>query len=373
MTSASLLSALRARTPAMLAALEALVAAESPSSDLQAVARCAEQAASLGERLLGESPEVLTVDGHVHLRWEFGRPRVLVLGHFDTVWPLDTLGRWPFGVRDGVATGPGVFDMKAGVVQALFALAALPSLDGVTLLLTGDEELGSPTSRPLIERTAKGLAATLVCEPAAPGGALKIGRKGVSIYCLTVEGRASHAGLEPGRGANALLELAYQLLALAALSRPQRGTTVTPTVAVAGTATNVVPARARCEVDVRSATGAEQERVDREVHALQPVVAGTQLEVSGGPNRPPMEAASAGPLLARAVDLGAGLGLGQLSGAVVGGASDGNFTAGVGTPTLDGLGPVGDGAHAEGEHVLVAAMPERAALLAALVRDLLRA
>ena len=370
----ALVAALRARTDAMVADLEALVAVESPSSDPLATRDCLGVASALGRRLLGADGEVVEVDGRAHLRWRLGHglPRVLLLAHADTVWPRGTLARWPFAVRDdGTATGPGTFDMKAGLVQGLHALACLDELDGVELLVTTDEELGSATSRGLIEDAARGLDAVLVLEPSAPGGLLKSARKGVSTYELVVTGRAAHAGLEPERGVNALVELAHQVLAVGAIAAPGAGTTVTPTVAVAGTTMNVVPAAARATVDVRVATPGEQERVDRAIRGLRPVMPQARLDVLGGPNRPPLPRSASTALLARAEALCAALGLPWPGHVAVGGGSDGNLTAGVGTPTLDGLGPVGDGAHAEGEHVVVAAMPERAALVAALVADVL--
>lgn len=368
-----LLAALRRRTPELLAATEALVEVESPSADLAAVARGVERVAEVGERVLGAAPERLAGGGWPALRWRFGTPRVLLLAHLDTVWPLGTLARWPFRVEGDRASGPGIFDMKAGLVQGLFAVAALASRDGVELLVNADEELGSPGSRALIEDAAAGMEAALVLEPSA-GGALKVGRKGVATYALGVEGRAAHAGLEPERGANALVELAGAVLAAAALARPERGTTVTPTVAAAGSATNVVPAVARADLDVRVTDAAEQERIDAALAALaagRRGVPGTRLTVAGGQNRPPLHPSAAAGLFARARSLGEALGLGPLAGVSVGGGSDGNFTAALGTPTLDGLGAVGAGAHAEGEHVEVGALAERAALVAALVADLL--
>lgn len=367
------LAALRRRTPELLAAVEAVVEVESPSADLTAVARCAERVAELGERVLGATPERLSGGRWPALRWRFGTPRVLLLAHLDTVWPLGTIDRWPFRVEGERATGPGVFDMKAGLVQGLFAVAGLASRDGVELLVTSDEELGSPGSRALLEDAARGMAAALVLEPSA-GGALKVGRKGVATYALRVEGRAAHAGLEPERGANALVELATAVLAAAALARPERGTTVTPTTAIAGSATNVVPAAARAELDVRVADAAEQRRLDAALAALaagERAVPGTHLVIEGGQNRPPLHPSACAVLFARARSLADALGLGTLAGVSVGGGSDGNFTAAVGTPTLDGLGAVGAGAHAEGEHVSVPALAERAALVAALVTDLL--
>ncbi|MGW4409564.1 M20 family metallopeptidase [Nonomuraea sp. NPDC004702] len=349
----------------MIEDLEELVLCESFSRDLAAVARSAEVVAAMGARHLGARPEFLVIDGVTHLRWSFGTPRVLLLGHHDTVWPIGTLATHPWSVVDGVARGPGVFDMKAGLVQTFHALAGLGSLDGVTLLITGDEELGSITSAPLITDTARGLAAAFVMEASADGGALKTSRKGTSMYTLRVRGKAAHAGLEPEKGANAGVELAHQILAIAALGAGD--TTVTPTVLRGGTTLNTVPAEATVGVDVRASTVAEQLRVDAAMRALAPVVPGTRLEVEGGPNRPPLEAAMSASLYALAQDLAGGLDVGPLTAAAVGGASDGNFTAGAGCPTLDGLGAVGGGAHADHEHVVVAEMPRRAALLRALI------
>ncbi|MER7501824.1 M20 family metallopeptidase [Nonomuraea pusilla] len=354
-----------AQAASLVQDLEELVTCESFSSDLEAVARSAEVVAGMGARHLGARPEVLVIDGVTHLRWTFGTPRVLLLGHHDTVWPIGTLRTHPWSVADGVARGPGVFDMKAGLVQMFHALAGLGSLDGVTLLVTGDEETGSATSSKLIEDTARGLTATFVTEASADGGALKTARKGTSLYTLEVHGKAAHAGLEPEKGANAGVELAHQILAIAGLGAG--GTTVTPTVLSGGTTFNTVPARATVGVDVRVETLAEQARVDAEMRALRPVVPGTRLEVLGGPNRPPLESRMSAGLYTLAQKLAAELGLAPLTSAAVGGASDGNFTAGVGCPTLDGLGAVGGGAHADHEHVVLAEMPGRTALLRALV------
>ncbi|WP_093892381.1 M20 family metallopeptidase [Streptosporangium canum] len=391
--------------------LEELVSCESFSADHEAVARSARVVADQGVRRLGGRPETIVIDGVTHLRWTFGTPRVLLVGHHDTVWPVGTLADHPWSLVDGIARGPGVFDMKAGLVQAFHALAALPSPEGVCLLVTGDEEVGSPSSRALIEESARGLAAAFVLEASADGGALKTARKGTSIYELVVHGRAAHAGLEPEKGANAAIELAHQILAVAGIAdqvdggRPgvtaaetspaaARGlplppdpaapgaassggagglgpATVTPTVLSAGTTVNTVPALARVSVDVRVPTLAAQARVDELMRALSPRLAGTRLEVLGGPNRPPLEEASSAGLFALAQRIAAGLGLAPLSGVGVGGASDGNYTAGVGCPTLDGLGAVGGGAHAVSEHVVVAEMPGRTALLTGLIRGVL--
>jgi glutamate carboxypeptidase len=371
LTATSYLTALRDRTPLLVEQLEALVAIESPSLDLAATARAAEAANGLVESLLGSRGEVLDDGGRVHLRWSGGgAARVALVMHVDTVWPMGTAARWPFDVADGRATGPGAFDMKAGLVQGLHALSVLPDLTGVRVLITTDEEVGSPTSRALIEETVRGAAAALVLEPSA-AGALKSARKGVSMYELVVTGRAAHAGLEPEKGVNAGLELAHQLLTLESVADAPAGTTVTPTLLSAGTTTNTVPAKATVAIDVRAMTEAEQSRVDQVLRGLRPVLPGAGLELLGGPNRPPLQPTASAELLTRARRLAEELGLPPLLDVAVGGGSDGNFTAGVGVPTLDGLGAVGDGAHAEGEYVVVSAMPERAALVAALVADLL--
>lgn len=358
----------------LLADARELIGCESPSTDLAAVARSADVVARVGERRLGRAPERIVLDGRTHLRWRLGEgpSRVLLLGHHDTVWPIGSLGTHPCTVTDaaegGVLRGPGCLDMKVGLAMALHAAAGQ---DGVTLLVTGDEELGSPSSRGLVEEEARAAGAALVLEAAADGGALKSERKGVSLYDVRLLGRAAHAGLEPERGVNATLELAHQALAVAALADPAAGTTVTPTAARSGQTTNTVPAEGSFAVDVRVRSLAEQQRVDDAVRALRPVLDGAAVEVHGGPNRPPLEASSSAALLERAQGLAARLGLPPLEATAVGGASDGNFTAGVGTPTLDGLGAVGGGAHADHEHVLLAPLVGRTTLLRALVEDLL--
>lgn len=364
---------MQAALPGMLADIETLVSCESPSADLAAVAASADVLAGVGTSRLGVAPERVVLDGRAHVRWRFGDgpARVLLLGHHDTVWPLGSLARRPFAVDGGVLRGPGCFDMKAGLVMALHAVAALDDASGVTLLVTGDEEIGSPSSRELIEREAAGCLAALVLEASADGGALKTERKGTSIYEVRAHGRAAHAGLDPERGVNATVELAHQVLAVAALGDETRGTTVTPTAITAGTTTNTVPAGGGFAVDVRVRDHVEQVRVDAALRALIPALAGSRLELTGGPNRPPLESSASAGLFARARELADELGLAPLTCAAVGGASDGNFTAGVGTPTLDGLGAVGGGAHADDEHVLIDALPGRTALLAALIADLL--
>ncbi|MFV5997318.1 M20 family metallopeptidase [Streptomyces sp. NPDC056231] len=358
---------------ALLTDIETLVCCESPSYDLDAVAHSAEVLADLGKALLGVEPERIVLDGRTHLRWRFGDgpARVLLLGHHDTVWPVGSLETHPFSVADGVLRGPGCFDMKAGVVMALHAAAALPRRTGLSILVTGDEELGSPSSRALIEEEARGCEATFVLEASADGGAIKTRRKGVSHYRIEVTGRAAHAGLEPEKGINAGIEIVHQVLAVAALADPERGTSVVPTVLSAGTTVNTVPAAASVEVDVRVWDAEEQLRVDQALRALQPVLADAQVRISGGINRPPLDAASSAALFGLAQELSAEMGLRRLTEAAVGGASDGNYTAGLGVPTLDGLGAVGGGAHADHEHVLIEELPWRTTLLFALVENVL--
>ena len=355
----------------MTDAVGELVSCESPSPDPVATKRCQELFAGMVSQHLGATGELVEVDGVTHQRWTFGAPRVLLLGHLDTVWPHGTLARWPFSVSGDVATGPGVFDMKAGVVQMLAAMTLLDDLDGVCLLLNSDEETGSRTSRDLVIATAQQCRATFVGE-ASLDGALKIARKGIGMFGFDVVGRAAHAGLEPEKGANAALALAHALVAVGDLGDPVRGTTVTPTVLAAGTTTNTVPAQASVAFDVRAPDAAEFARVEAGLTAGaltgSRAVPGTTITLTGGQNRPPMPATSSAELFARAARIAATLGMPPLGGVSVGGGSDGNFTAGAGIPTLDGLGAVGGGAHAEGEHVVVSAMAERATLLAELVR-----
>jgi len=355
---------LRSRRPQMIDDLGELVTVESPSADEAATAASAAAVAALGRRLLDRAPER---DGH-HLFWSHGATKVLLIGHHDTVWPMGTVSRWPFSVDGDRATGPGCFDMKAGLVQMFHALSLLPSLDGVTVVVNADEEIGSPVSRALIQWAANRARAALICEPSADG-ALKTARKGVARYRLEVIGRAAHSGMEPGRGANAGVELAHQILAVSGLDGEQ--TSVTPTMMTAGTAENTVPAAATLSVDVRAFDDDEFARVEQAIHGLRPVVAGTRLVVRGGVHRPALPASASASLFGLAHRIAAELGLPELTGASVGGASDGNLTARFGVPTLDGLGAVGGNPHAEGEWVDLAAMGDRSALLARLVDRLL--
>lgn len=347
----------------MLDDLRLLVEIESPSRDLGQLQRSAEALAGMIERRCGGSATLIASPAGPHVHWSRGGvPKVLLLGHHDTVFPTGTLAERPFTVVDGRVSGPGVFDMAGGIVQAIHGLAALDDVSGVEMLFTADEEVGSHHSRGLIEERARECGAVLVLEPSAEGGALKTGRKGCGTFDVTVHGRAAHAGLEPENGVNALIEVAHQVLAIAAIGRSDLGTTVTPTVAAVGTADNVVPALGHIMVDVRVESASETKRVEAEMAALRAVDRGATLEVAGAVNRPPMpESASASLMpLARIVDP-------DIAGIAVGGGSDGNFTAAIGVPTLDGLGAVGGGAHADHEWIDAAAMPGRARLVAGLV------
>ena len=351
----------------LLADLERLVGVESPSHDVAALsASAAELSALLAERT-GRPASIVDGPDGPHVHWSGGgEPRVLILGHHDTVFPLGTLAARPFAVVDGRATGPGVFDMKAGIVQAIHAVAALDDPAGVEMLFTADEEVGSVTSRPLLEERAVACGNVLVLEPSADGGAVKTGRKGVGTFDVVIGGRAAHAGLEPEKGVNALVEAAHQVLRIAAFADPSAGTTVTPTVAHAGTAENVVPAEARLRVDVRVTSAAEKERIESLMAGLTSSVDGTVIEVSGAIDRPPMPESASATLFPLVQQVAPGI-----EGVAVGGGSDGNFTAALGVPTLDGLGAVGGGAHADHEWVDVQTMPDRTALLTALLRRLL--
>ncbi len=348
---------------AMLADLATLVEIESPSLDLDSLHVSAVSLAAMIERHLGGSCALVPSEAGPHVHWQGGGdPRVLILGHHDTVFPMGTLAERPFAVRDGIATGPGVFDMLGGIVQALHGLSRVGDTSGVELLFSADEEVGSIHSRELIEARARACGNVLVLEPSADGGGLKTGRKGCGTFEVVVGGRAAHAGLEPENGVNALVESAHQVLAINGIGRPDVGTTVTPTVAVAGTADNVVPAEARIKVDVRIESAAEKERVETEMRRLTAFDAAATVTVLGGVNRPPMPESASATLFPLAEQVSPGI-----AGFAVGGGSDGNFTAAIGVPTLDGLGAVGGGAHADTEHVVVATMPERAALIANLV------
>jgi glutamate carboxypeptidase len=355
----------------MLADLEVLVNTESPSHDVPLLTRSAEALADIMSARLGSAPVIVAGSAGPHVHWTGGgEPRVLVLGHHDTVFPAGTVAERPFAVADGRATGPGVFDMKSGIVQVIHAVASLADRRGIEILITSDEEVGSASSRELIEQRALACGAVLVAEPSADGGALKTGRKGVGTFEVLVHGRAAHAGLEPEKGVNALVAAAELIGRIATFGDRSTGTTVTPTMATAGTAENVVPAAAHVKVDVRVEVPGEKERVEAAMGALTTSVEGASIEVRGGVSRPPMPESASAALLPLAVAAAAEVGLGEVRGVAVGGGSDGNFTAAVGVATLDGLGGVGGGAHADHEFVLVDTMVERARLMAALLSRL---
>ncbi len=348
--------------------LRALVEQETPTGDRARIAAALATLRKWAEPALGRPGELVTVDGVDHLLFApAAEPFVLLLGHVDTVWPLGTLADWPFTLDDdGTARGPGIFDMKAGLVAAVGALEQVADSSRVALLVSGDEETGSLTSRALVEQVAARAEAVLVLEPSEQG-ALKVARCGASIYRLRFAGRAAHAGLEPERGANALVELSRQVLAAGQIADPALGTTVTPTVASAGTVTNTVPAEAEMMVDVRARTLGELERVDRWFGALTATDPEVTVTVEGGINRPPLQEEQSRELFALAQAAARDAGLGELEAVSVGGASDGNFTAALGVPTLDGLGPLGGGAHARSEWVSLDGVVERSRLLAGII------
>ncbi len=317
---------------------------------------------------------------NLRARFDFSRdpsaPGILIIGHLDTVWPIGTLDRMPFRVTaEGCVYGPGVFDMKSGIAVLIEALRAIKSLGlttrrPITLLLTCDEEIGSQTSRRLVEEEAQNAAAALVLEPPIPGGIVKTGRKGIGTFTVRTIGRAAHAGLDPQNGINSIVELAHQTLRLAALNDYERGITVSVGRFNGGTALNVVPAEATAQVDVRFWTNQDGEEVVRAIRGLTPVLAGARIEVTGAVNRPPMPRSEKNiALFEHARELAAEIGF-ELKDQVVGGGSDGNFTAAMGVPTLDGLGVDGAGAHAENEHIIVDDIPRRAALLTMLMQTL---
>jgi glutamate carboxypeptidase len=352
----------------MLADLATLVNVESPSNDIVALTASAHALAKVIEARLGSPAQVVAGPAGPHVHWTAdGAPRVLVVGHHDTVFPMGSLAQRPFAIAHGRATGPGVFDMKAGIVQAVHAVATLTDRSGIELLFTADEEVGSQSSQALIESRAQACGAVLVVEPSADGGALKTARKGTGGFEVIVHGRAAHAGLEPEKGINSLVAAAELIGRIATFGSDQHGTTVTPTMARSGTAENVVPAETRVVVDVRVVEPDEKARIEQLMASLVTSVAGARVEVTGGIGRPPMHASASAELYPLAVEVAAQAGLGVIDGVAVGGGSDGNFTAAIGVPTLDGLGAVGGGAHADHEHVLIDTMVPRAVLLAGLL------
>jgi glutamate carboxypeptidase len=303
-----------------------------------------------------------------------GAKPILLLGHLDTVWETGTLAGMPFQVREGRAYGPGVYDMKSGIVCGLWAVQALTAL-GITppspvrFFLNADEEVSSIAFRDELLAEARGARAVLVLEPAAAQGALKTSRKGVGEFQVTVHGRSAHAGVNPSAGVNAISELARQIPRIEKLARPKRGLTLNVDVIQGGTRSNVIPEHAVARVDVRVPTARDCEKIEARMRALTPIHPEVKLEVTGGVNRPPMERKMARGLFRKAQELGRQMGL-ELKEGGTGGGSDGNFTAALGIPTLDGLGGTGDGAHARHEHVILSELPQRAALLAALIASI---
>jgi glutamate carboxypeptidase len=354
--------------------IEALVALESPSDDKAAVDRCG---AALAERLGAIGGRVTRLprrDRGDHLLAEFGcgASQVLMLGHIDTVWPVGQIARMPVTQSNGRLYGPGVFDMKSGIAVGMLAARAFLETGAslsrrIVMLWTSDEEIGSATSRAAIEDEARRSDAVLVLEPALPGGAVKTSRKGVGEFEIVVRGIAAHAGLDPRKGASAVHELARQILHLLELQDLDRGISVNVGTVAGGTRSNVAAEEARATVDVRALTSADAEALAARVRALSADDVRATVRVSGGFGRPPLERTAAVARLyeqAQAVASELGLPLGEGS---AGGGSDGNFTGALGVPTLDGLGPAGDGAHALHEHVELDGLPDRAALVAGLI------
>jgi glutamate carboxypeptidase len=362
--------------PDMLDTLKRWVNHDSPTFDKPSVDALGRQVAGAFARLSTsiEAQPQSEYGDHYRIVWGQGARQILLLAHLDTVWPKGEAAQRPFAVRDGKATGPGVNDMKSGIVIGLYALRALVETGQMpahrlVYLLTSDEEIGSPTSRALIEAEALRSDYVLVLEPSR-WGPLTTWRKGVGRFTLEVKGIASHSGVDPEKGVSAIEEMAHQILKLHAMSDLARGTTVNVGMVQGGTRVNVVAASAQAEVDLRVMTLTEGKRMQKAVMGLVPVLKGTSIYVSGGINRPPFEETPAGlALYERARIVGARLGL-ELDKIGSGGGSDGNFTAALGVPTLDGLGAVGQGSHALNEHILVKSLPQRATLLAELVLDL---
>lgn len=358
--------------------IDALVSIESPTDDKAAVDRAGAEfrrrAASIGMRVTVE-PRADAGDHSVAEIGEGGR-RILIVGHVDTVWPHGQIARMPLVRRDGRLWGPGTLDMKVGVSMGLLATRAVfetgrPAEGRVAMLITSDEETGSDTSRDVIEREALASDAVLVLEPALAGGPLKTSRKGIGQYVITATGVSAHAGVDPAKGISAVRELARQIIAIEALHDLQRGVSVNAGVISGGTRPNVVPEEARAIVDVRAPSAADAARVDAAFRALAPILPGAKLSVTGGFERPPMERSEGVVALYRHAEAVAAE-LGQtIAEGGTGGGSDGNLTAALGVPTLDGLGAVGDGAHALHEHVELECLVPRTTLLAGLIARLL--
>jgi len=371
-----------AKQSAIVALVSELARCESPSDQPQAVNRFVNLVAS---RIEGAASMKTLPGGRFghHLRCEFKFPgakadagRILVLAHSDTVWPLGTLAQMPVREEDGRLWGPGVLDMKSGIAFFLFAVHTLQMLDipvrrRIVFQVNSDEEVGSETSREFTEEAARLSAAVLIVEPGTGlKGKLKTARKGVGDYTVTVKGRASHAGVDYEAGASAVVELARQIPKIAAFTNLEQGITVNPGVISGGTRTNVVAAEARAEIDIRIAKAKDAAALDKKFRSLRPFDKRCSVHVDGGLNRPPMERTPAiGKLFQTARACAKELGV-TLQESSTGGGSDGNFTAALGVPTLDGLGGVGEGAHAANESILLDRIADRTALLALLLSKL---
>ena len=351
----------------MLSALEKLVRLESPTEDLAACRAVIELASQIALDVLGTPARTREVNGRPVFWWGAQNPDVIVLAHLDTVWPKGSFqSLW--SIKENVASGPGIFDMKAGFIQALFAMK---DIDGsVALVATSDEETGSTTSKEFIKEISAKAKAVLVVE-ATLNGKVKTGRKGTAMYQVKIHGKASHAGLEPEKGINATVEMGHAILAVSGFENKELGTTVVPTMLRSGNTTNTVPDLAVLDIDVRSFSMAELQRVDTAVRNLSAVNPAARYEITGGFNRPPLETTSTMALYERAERVAKALGMPPLGHASVGGASDGNFAAAAGAQVLDGLGAVGDGAHAAHEWVDITTLENRSALLHALIKDIL--
>lgn len=351
----------------MLSALEKLVRLESPTEDLDACRAVIELASQIALDVLGTPAQIREVNGRPVFWWGAQNPDVIVLAHLDTVWPKGSFqSLW--SIKENVASGPGIFDMKAGFIQGLFAMKGI---DGsVALVATSDEETGSATSKEFIKEISEKAKAVLVVE-ATLNGKVKTGRKGTAMYQVKIHGKASHAGLEPEKGINATVEMGHAILAVSSLENKELGTTVVPTMLRSGNTTNTVPDLAALDIDVRSFSMAELQRVDSAVRNLSAINPAARYEITGGFNRPPLETTSTMALYERAERVAKALGMPPLGHASVGGASDGNFAAAAGAQVLDGLGAVGDGAHAAHEWVDITTLENRSALLHALIKDIL--
>jgi len=351
----------------MLAALEALVKLESPTEDLDACRDVVHLASDIATRVLGTPAEIREVNGRPVFWWGSPNPDVIVLAHLDTVWPKGSFQPL-WSVEGNAARGPGIFDMKAGFVQALYAMKGITG--GAALVATTDEETGSATSKEFIKEISAKAKAVLVLE-ATLNGKVKTGRKGTAMYQIKIHGKASHAGLEPEKGINSTVEIAHAIIAVAGLENKEHGTTVVPTMLRAGNTTNTVPDLAVLDIDIRSYSMDDLKRVDAAIRNLKAVNADTRYEITGGFNRPPLETSSTMALYERAEKVAKELGMPHLGHASVGGASDGNFAAAAGAQVLDGLGAIGDGAHAAHEWVDISTLEIRSTLLNALIKDLL--